>query len=88
LALRDRSDGSNVAAGVDAGEQVDGRAEGPVDEERYGRNVGGGRRDRDESQERGSEITDPGIGTRTLERSEAHEGRYGSTVAIRAKRRR
>jgi len=34
---------------------------GPVEGERYGSNVGGGRRDRDESQERGSETTDPGL---------------------------
>ena len=48
---------------------------GPVHERRYGSNVGSGERTRGESQERGSEITDRGIGTRTLKRSEAHEGR-------------
>lgn len=48
---------------------------GPVEAERYGSDVGDAKRDRDESHERGSETTDPGLGTRTLERSEAHEGR-------------
>jgi len=55
---------------------------------RSGSNVGGGERHRDESQERGSEITDQGIGTRTLKRSEAHEGRSLPNAAMRAIRRR
>ena len=75
VALHDRSEGSNADAGVDAGEQVDGGAERPVEGERYGSDVGDAKRDRDESHERGSETTDRGLGTRTLERSEAHEGR-------------
>ena len=50
---------------------------GPVEEHRFGSNVGGDAHSRDESQERGSETTDRGIGTKTLERSEAHEGRTG-----------
>lgn len=37
---------------------------GPVHEHRYGSNVGGGERNRDESQERGSETTDRGIGNK------------------------
>jgi len=66
---------------------MDGR-KGPVEHQRYGSDVGGERNNRDESQERGSETTDRGLETRTLKRSEAHEGRYLSVVAIRAERRR
>jgi len=89
LAPHDRSGGSNTIAGVDAGDEVDGGAG------RYGRaSIATAAMSavvsalRDESQERGSETPDPGNGTKTLERSEAHEGRRSSRVAIRTARRR
>jgi hypothetical protein len=80
LAPLDRSDDSDVVAGVDAGDEVDGGAG------RYGRaSIATAAMSaavsvlRDESQERESETPDSGDGTNTLERSEAHEGRRSPT---------
>lgn len=80
MAPLDRSGGSDVDAGVDAGDEVDGGAG------RYGRaSIATAAMSaavsvfRDESQERESETPDSGDGTNTLERSEAHEGRRSST---------
>lgn len=71
-----RSDGSDVGAGVDAEDEVDGGEKVRFGRLHYGSNVGGeGCENRDESQERRS-VTPTGADTTSaLERSEAQEGR-------------